>query len=97
MHEEIKRFGHEGVVAGSVDVIEFKQNMVRWVEAEMKDEGFIPALDIEVQYTQDYSAADDTYKYRLSIYGLYVGRDKAWDAVGVMNGRTIQKYTPQIK
>jgi len=97
MHEEIKRFGHEGVVAEGVDVVEFKSQQIRWVENSMRVEGYVPALDIEAQYTQQYDPKNNFFTFKISVYGLYVGEGAACEAAGVMNGRTILKSIPQTK
>jgi hypothetical protein len=97
MHEEIRRFGHSGIVAEGTNVVEFKNSQVRFVEGLMRDEGFVPALDIEAQYTQQYDAEQNHFTYQVSVYGIYVGREQAWRAAGVMNGRMIMKSTLQVK
>ena len=97
MHEEIKRFGFKGIVAEGTNVVEFKNSMVRFVENQMREEGFVPALDIEAQYTQQYHQEHNNYSFEISVYGLYVGEEKAWQAAGVMNGRTILRSIPQTK
>lgn len=96
MHEEIKRFGHEGIVAEDViDLVEFKERQVRWVESQMRDEGFAPALDIEPQYTQHYNPTENNFNYKISVYGIEVG-EKAWMIAGVMNGRVINYGSVKI-
>jgi hypothetical protein len=97
MHEEIRRFGHEGVVAEGTNIVEFKDSQVRFIESQMRDEGFVPALDIEAQYTQQYDPVKNNYTFKISVYGLYVGEEEAWRAAGVMNGRTILRSIPQTK
>lgn len=97
MHEEIKRFGIEGIVAEGVNIVEFKDRMTRWVENSMRVEGYVPALDIEAQYSQQYNPDENNYTYQLSVYGLYVGEGAACEAAGVMNGRTILRSIPPTK
>lgn len=97
MHEEIKRFGHEGFVAEGVNTVDFKDSQVRFVESVMRDEGFVPALDIEAQYTQEYNVDENKFKYQVSVYGMYVGEEEAWRIAGVMSGRTISKTTLPTK
>lgn len=97
MHEEIKKFHLEGVFGGSANQVQFKQGVEHWLETDMREHGYVPVLDMDTQYSRQYDVEKDEFKFQLSIYGTYVGRDEAWGISGVMNGKRIPKYTHQAK
>lgn len=96
MHDEIKRFYLDGEI-GHDNLIEAKERLVNFLETQMRDNGYVPALDLEPQFTRSYDLERDTYDFVLTIYGIQVGRESAWKNAGIMSGKMIQKYTPQAK
>lgn len=96
MHDDIKRFHMEGTIDDR-NLIASKERHVRFMETEMRDEGFVPALDLEPQLTLDYDPESETFAFRLSVWGIYVGEKLAWLADGMMGGKMIMKSTPPTK
>jgi hypothetical protein len=97
MHEEIKKFSIQGIVGDEADVVQNKENLILFVEGDMRDEGYVPVLDMDPQYTQQYQPVNNWFEFALSVYGVHVGEDKAWDVAGMMNGKMIMKSTPLTK
>lgn len=93
MHEEIKKFALTGSINDEVNVVEAKERMVHFLETQMREQGHVPLLDMDPQYTQQFDPSNDEYEFILSVYGVYVGEDAAWDTAGVMSGKTITKST----
>ena len=96
MHEDIRKFSLEGQLR-ETDIVKTKDRIVEYVENLMRDYSYVPALDLEPQFTLDYSPEDEAYVFTLSVYGIRVDKEKAWSTGGVMNGKEIPKYTPQPK
>ena len=96
MHDDIKRFPLDGEI-GDANVVEEKARLVAFVESQMRDDGYIPALDMEPQFTRSYKPDTETYAFVLSVYGIYVGKAKAWDVAGMMGGKIITKYIPPVR
>jgi hypothetical protein len=96
MHEEVKRFEIEGIVGDEADVVINKNNLARFVEQDMRDEGYAPDLEKEIQYNQSYDEQTNQFEFKLSVYGVYVG-EEAWRVAGVMGGKTILKSTLPAK
>lgn len=96
MHDEIKRFSLEGEI-GDNNMVEAKERLITFLEAQLRDAGHVPALDLEPQFTLDYDRNTEKYNFELSIYGIHVGKEQACSTAGVMNGKTITRYIPQTK
>lgn len=96
MHDDIERFSLDGEIDSS-NLVEAKDRMVHFLETQMRDAGFVPALDLEPQFTREYNPETEKYNFVLSVYGIRVGRAKACETAGIMGGKTILSYTPKHK
>lgn len=96
MHDDIKKFFLTGEISDK-DIVKAKERLVEAQEAIMRDEGFVPDLDKEPQFTMSYLPQLSKFTFELTIYGIHVGRDKAWATGGIMGGKIISKYTPATK
>jgi hypothetical protein len=95
MHDEIKKFSLEGVL-GEPNIVETKQRMIDYVENMMRDYAYVPALDLEPQFTLDYVPEENGFKFQLSVYGVKVdSAEHARKTGGIMGGNEIPKYQPQ--
>jgi hypothetical protein len=95
MHDDIKKFSLEGVL-GEPNIVTTKERLIQHVEGLMRDYGYVPALDLEPQFTLDY-LPEEGFKFTLSVYGAKVEKEKAWSISGILNGKPIPRYTPQAK
>jgi hypothetical protein len=96
MHDEIKKFTVRGELKDSA-VVTAKERMVHFLEGMMRDKGCVPSLDLDPQFTVEYVAEKEVFKFDLSIYGIWVGAEKACKLSGVTNGKEIPRYTPPAK
>jgi hypothetical protein len=96
MHDDIRKFTLEGEVA-ETNMANTKDRLVHHIESLMRDYSYVPALDLEPQFTLDYLPEDETFKFNLTVYGIKVEKGKAWSTGGIMSGKEIPKYTPQPK
>jgi hypothetical protein len=96
MHEDIRKFSLEGEVA-ETNMVNTKDRLVHHIESLMRDYSYVPALDLEPQFTLDYVPESEAFKFNLTVYGIKVDKEKAWSTGGIMNGKEIPKYTPQPK
>lgn len=96
MHDDIKRFSLDGEIT-SDRFISAREALLNDVDSEMRDEGYVPVLDLIPQFTRQYNEESETFKFEISIYGVYVGEDKSWQVSGMTNGTLIEKYTPHKK
>lgn len=96
MHDDIKRFSLEGQVL-EANLAKYKDFLVGHIEIMMRDQGFVPVLDIDPQFTLDYIREYEKYNFILTVYGAPVDRDMVWSVGGTMGGKLIMKYTPKSK
>lgn len=92
MHDDIKRFGLTGTIT-SDRFVSARDALVREVEDSMRDEGFVPVLDLIPQFTRSYEPETETFSFEISVYGTYVGEEESWQVAGTMNGIPVAKYT----
>ena len=90
MHDEIKRYSLAGTIADD-DIIKRKERLVNDLESAMRDEGFVPVLDLDPQFTLQFLPDSETYEFKLSVYGCEV--DNPWAVAGMMSGVPISKST----
>lgn len=96
MHDEIKKFSLEGEMADT-NISQNKERLVEYVESLMRDYSFVPALDLEPQFTVNYNPDTEVFNFQLSVYGVKVERESVWDTSGVMSGKKIPKRILQDK
>lgn len=97
MHERIRPFTMVGIINDEVDMVGNKENMIHWQESYMRDEGYVPVLDMDPQYHHQYDAGNEEFNFTLTVYGAYVGEEEAWQVSGVMSGKKIMKSSPNPK
>ena len=93
MHDDIERFSLDGEIDSS-NLVEAKDRLVHFLEQSMRDSGYVPALDLEPQFTRSYNPETEKYDFELSVYGIKVGRAKACETAGMMGGKMIALSTP---
>ena len=93
MHESIRKYSLNGVVKYDL-FTQVRGTLEKAIEDRMRDEGYVPVLDLDPQLTQ--SMEDGNFNVTMSVYGAYVG-EKSWQVAGLMNGKPIMKHTPKTK
>jgi len=90
----IRRFRLEGTTADS-NLELHKRTWEKTVVQMMKDEGFVPLLDIDPHFSWNW-VKEDEFTFVFTWHGVYVGEEKAWQTEGILGGRTIP-FTRKIK
>lgn len=96
MHDDIEKFSLDGEIADS-NIVATKENLVKTLEDNMRDLGYVPCLDLEPQFTLDYRPESENYEFELTVYGIHVGKELSWSTAGMMSGKAIMKSTPKPK
>jgi hypothetical protein len=96
MHEDIKTYTLDGEVDDK-NLIETKERLVDFMENMIREHGAVPVLDMEPQFTLDYKSDKELYEFKLTLYGVYVGKDEAWEIAGLMNGKPIMRHIRKPK
>ena len=71
-----------------------KESATKTLIGQMKDQGFIPVLDLD--YTWRTQLVGDHFEYVLTIQGVYIGVDEAWHYLGTVNGKPVPS-SPKTK
>jgi hypothetical protein len=91
MHESIRTFTRKGICGDEANLVHDREEQIRWVEAEMRDYGYAPVLDMDPQFNRWYDEEQDRFEFKLTMYGTYVGKEAAWQVAGLMHGVKIMK------
>jgi hypothetical protein len=95
-HKQIKRFALEGEIYDDAAIPRLKDQYVFMVINGMKHKGYAPRYDIDPDFTVSYNGK--TFDFKLSVYGVYVGKKKAKDLWGIDKNMPIQQdITQKIK
>ena len=76
-HKSIKAFNLEGVIKDDAAIGRLKIEYVRLSTIQMREEGFVPRLDMDPDFTIYYNSDKDYYEFTLTTYGTYLGRKKS--------------------
>jgi len=94
-HKQIKGFDLEGTIHDDSSFERLKIEYVRLLKSEMRLSGYVPRLDIEPDFTIDYNLKSKNFSFKLTIYGVYVGKRKSECIEGI--NVTVPIYTPKNK
>lgn len=95
MHDDIRKFQLEGDVA-EASILQTKDRLIDHLERLMRDYGYAPSIDNDPQWDAAFKQ-DGVYDFSLTVYGVYVGKEKAWATSGVAGGKPVPKYTALSK
>lgn len=90
----IRRWTYVGEYA-ETKLIQTRQTLTNAMVSEMKDEGFVPLLDVNPVWSTDYLGGE-RFRYVFTMQGVYVGKERAWQTAGMMDGKLIPS-TGKIK
>jgi len=76
MHgKNLKAYTQHGEIRDDADFIRLRTELERLLVQEMRDEGYLPVLDVKTLWST--KRIDNKYEFDLTIYGAYAGRKKA--------------------
>ncbi len=67
----------EGTLYDEADVDRLKREYLALIVLRMKADGFAVRTDIDPDFTVFYIGPRDGFSFKLSVYGVYVGKRKA--------------------
>tara|TARA_B110000977_G_scaffold54649_1_gene74477 strand:- start:7324 stop:7650 length:327 start_codon:yes stop_codon:yes gene_type:complete len=94
-HKPIKKFGLSGIIHDDAHIVRLKAEYVRLLWTSMKLSGYVPRLDIDLNFTTSYNEDARYFEFELSVYGIYVGKRKSEWIIGIDGSKVI--HTHQIK
>jgi hypothetical protein len=94
-HKPIKKFNLNGLINDEASMPRLKIEYIKLIVSQMKLNGFVPRFDIEPDFTIDYNEKKQYFEFKLSVYGIYIGRKQTECIMGIDGNRVI--YTPPNK
>ena len=87
-HKAIKRFCLNGEIHDDSAIPRLKTEYIRMLHQQMRSLGYAQRLDIDTDFTIEYNKNKETFTFKVSIYGSYVGKKKIECVVGI-DGTTV--------
>lgn len=82
MHKELKRFHLSAEIADDKYFIQQRDTQEKNLIDLMRDGGYVPVLGLGPFWSTELNEKG-TYNSLLSMYGIYVGKRKSWEIMGV--------------
>ena len=96
-HKPIKKFSLEGIIHDESSIGRLRQEYVRLLLSEMRLSGYVPRLDIDIDFTIDYNEGKQYFEFGLSLYGTYTGRKQSEWIEGIDGARPIPTQKSKSK
>lgn len=90
MAKQVKSFGVSGQISDDSAIPRLRQEYQRLTEQNMRDQGYVPVLDLEPLFYIEYNHENDYYEFELVMYSMYVGKRKAKEYIG-FSGQSLVK------
>lgn len=82
LKKNIKSFLISGVIKDDAGIGKAREMYERILLEDMRSKGYVPVLDLESQFSIKYNKHKDNYSFFLEMFGVYVGKRKAWEIEG---------------
>jgi bacillopeptidase F (M6 metalloprotease family) len=92
-HKKIKRFQISVEFLDDSDIIRIKNQYENLLTGQMRDSGYIRMLDIDPAFSVEFTG--ETWKFLMTIHGVYVGKRKAWKLEGITQNKLVKRNTRQ--
>ena len=93
MHRKIKRFQIEVEFDDNSRLISLRPQYENLLTQDMRGKGYVRVLDIDPAFSVEFTG--ETWKFLMSIHGVYVGKKKAWQLEGITQGKLIPRNIRQ--
>jgi len=90
-HKRINRFQISVEFKDDSDMIRIKNQYQNLLVHDMRNKGYVRVLDIDTAFSVEFTG--ETWKFLMTLHGVYVGRRKAWLSEGMTQGKLIQRST----
>jgi hypothetical protein len=92
-HKNIKRFQIKVNFTDDSDMIRVRAQYESLMTQDMKGKGYARVLDINPSFSVEFDG--ETWMFLMTLYGVYVGKKKAWQSEGITQGKLIPRSTLQ--
>ncbi len=88
-HKTIKRFQIRVEFLDDSDMIRVRAQYESLLTQDMRSKGYARVLDIDPAFSVEFTG--ETWKFLMTIHGVYVGKKKAWQSEGWTQGKLIPR------
>lgn len=96
-HRDIRKFKIDGVLHQDSDIPRIRAQMESLTVHDLRARGYVPVLDLDTQWATAYDEETDTWTFTLSVYGMYLGKRKAYEWEGFSGNSLVPKTTRKGK
>jgi len=82
-HKPIKTFTLDGIIKDDSAIGRLRQEVAKLKIEEMREEGYVPRLDIDPNFTIKYNETKEYFEFTLTVYGTYLGKKKSQCIQGI--------------
>jgi hypothetical protein len=90
-HRKIKRFQIGVEFQDNAQLISLRPQYENLLIQDMRGKGYVRVLDIDPAFSVEFTG--ETWKFLMSIHGVYVGKKRAWQLEGITQGKSIPRTT----
>lgn len=91
-HQNIKRFQIQVEFLDDSNMIKIKKQYENLLVDQMRESGYTRVLDIDPSFSVEFDG--QTWKFLMTIHGVYVGKKRSWQLEGITQGKLIARSTP---
>ena len=92
-HKQIKRFQIQVNFKDDSDMIRVRAQYENLLMQDMRSKGYARVLDIDTNFSVEFSG--ETWVFLMTLYGVYIGKKKAWLSEGITQGKLIPRNMHQ--
>lgn len=96
-HKNIRKFTIDGVLGQDSDIPRIRAQYESLLVHDLRNKGYVPVLDLDSQWATEYHVDTDTWGFALSVYGVYLGKRKAYEWEGFSGNKLIPRNTQSAK
>ena len=93
-HRKINRFQIEVQFHDDSQIISLRPQYENLLTQDMRGKGYVRVLDIDPAFSVEFTG--ETWRFLMSIHGIYVGKKKAWQFEGITQGKLVARSTPLL-
>jgi hypothetical protein len=90
-HKNIKRFQIEVDFYDNAQLISLRPQYENLLSQDMRGKGYVRVLDIDPAFSIEFTG--ETWRFLMTLHGVYVGKKKAWQLEGITQGKLIARST----
>ena len=93
-HKRIKRFQIDVEFYDNTQLISLRPQYETLLTHDMRSKGYVRVLDIDPAFSVEFTG--ETWKFLMTLHGVYVGKKKACLLEGITQGKSIPRNTPLL-